>query len=188
MLNKKNILFCIVSGLIFLSGCVPQWKLIEKPELQGANATCRIDAPLGWVQLTGIDKRAFVTKEGPSLQMIEINEIEREKAFPSLKIEIKKDILISELADYFIAEYKARQKGGQVTHIRTTPAAIDNQQAFKAVFEYANHDGLIFNVITYGLMRNDIFYSLYYQAPAIYYFERDLPVFDKIVASFRFIK
>ena len=184
MVQKKQLPVCICTFLFLLSGCVPQWTVIEKPEIKLADASYTVKAPVGWKQLTGIGKKTFITNEGPALQVIEVQEVEREKAFESLKIEIKENVLISELADYFVADFKTQLSGIQVTHNKTIATTIDNKQSFKVFLEFTNSEGLVFDVIAYGLMHNDIIYTLYYQAPGIYYFERDRQLFEDVVASF----
>lgn len=187
MVQKTQIPVCIFIFILLLAGCVPQWTVIEKPEIKLANASYSIKAPVGWKQLTGIGKKMFITKEGPALQAIEVQEVERKKAFASLKIEIKENVLVSELADYFIADFKTQLSGIQVNHNKTIAATLDNKQAFKVFLEFTNPEGLFFDVIAYGLMHNDIIYTLYYQAPRIYYFERDRQIFEDVAASFTLI-
>jgi hypothetical protein len=188
MTRKRQTLVLISILFLFTAGCVPQWQLIEKPEIKLANASYSLKAPVGWKQLTGIGKTTFITNEGPSLQTIEIAETERKKAFESLKIEIKEDVLISELADYFVADFKTQSQGTQVNHTRTIAATIDSKPAFKVFFNFTNHEGLFFEAAAYGLMHNDIIYTLYYQAPRIYYFARDEQVFEDLAASFKLLE
>lgn len=174
----------LILAVLFLSGCVPTYKAIQQPELQPDNKSFKIIVPVGWVQLTNINRTTFITKEGPYLQKMVVEQVPREELFKATKIKIKKDIIVTELAEYYIAEYKKQNQRVTVTHKETLPATIDNKQGFKVIMEFSNAKGLVFDVITYGLYHQDHFYALYYQAPRLYYFNRDLPVFNAMVDSF----
>ena len=147
-------------------------------------ATYKINMPVGWIQLTGIQNRIHITKEGPSIQVIDIRQIPKENAFKSLKIKLEDEVLVSELAEYYVADYKTRNQGFQVNHLETLPIMIDKKQGFKVIFEFTNNEGLVYTVIAYGLLHKEHFYTLYFHAPKLHYFERDLPTFKTVVDSF----
>ncbi len=183
----KSLLTC-VAALLLLTGCVtPQWQLIEKPELTSAGSSYRIQGPVGWVQLTGIEKQTFITREGPTLQAIDVQQTPKDKAFENIDIKINDNILISELAQFYVAEFKAKNQALQMTRTDTIPFTIDEKQGFKVSLEFRNEEGLIFDVIACGLLFDDQFYTLVYHAPRLHYFERDLPVFNRVVESFEII-
>ncbi|MCG8634535.1 MAG: hypothetical protein MI863_11955 [Desulfobacterales bacterium] len=185
-INKLSL--ACVAVLLFLTGCViPQWKVIEKPELTSAGSSYRVQGPVGWIQLTGIEKHTFITREGPSLQAIEVQQAPMDKAFEGIDIEINDNVLISELAQFYVADFKAKNQGLQVSRTDTMPFTIDGKQGFKVTMEFRSEEGLVFDIITCGLLFGGQFYTLVYHAPRLHYFERDLPVFNRVVASFEII-
>ncbi len=188
MKTFKPVSFIIIIAVIFTTGCIPKWKAIKQSELSAKNANFRITAPMGWIQLEGLDKITFITKEGPGIQKIWIEQTHREKAFQALfsekETKLEKDVMVTELAEYYIANFKMMNQGFQVTHKETLPAVIDQKQGFKILMGYANAEGLVFDVVVYGFMHDDYVYTLFFQAPRLYYFERDLPVFESVKESF----
>lgn len=187
---KLNKLFLIPGALVLvmLTGCVvPQWKEIQKPELTASGATYKIQAPVGWVALSGMKQQTLITKEGPAVQSIKVHQTPQEKAFEYIDKKISDNILISELANFYVAEIKAANPSIQVTLKETVPHTLDGKEGFKTTLEFRNEEGLIIDVIAYGLLFNKQFYTLVYHAPRLYYFERDLPVFNRVVESFKII-
>lgn len=189
-ISKREVCLTL-AAMVFAMGCIPQWKTIEKPELTPKQANFKVTAPLGWVQLDGLEKVTFITKEGPGIQKIWIEQVHREKAFEALfkkkETKLEKDVLVTELAEYYIADFKMVSQGVQVTHKETLPALIDDKQGFKILMEYANTEGLIFEVVTYGFLHEDHLYTLTLHAPRLFFYDRDLPVFESMVDSFTLI-
>lgn len=55
---------------------------------------------------------------------------------------------------------------------------------------YAHRDknGRRFRSVQHGLLAGDVFYGIRYTAAERYYFARDLPTFERLLASFRLIR
>lgn len=181
---KNSLIVAFLSALLFLTSCIPEYKVIEKPELQPTNGAFQIKAPVGWIHLTKLETATFITKEGPYVQKIRVSQTPKKNLFRATKVKLKDDVLVTELAEYYIAEYKKTNSRVTVNHIDTLPATIDQKQGFKVVMNFINSKGLVFDVIVYGLYHKDHLYTLYYHAPRLHFFERDLHVFESVVKSF----
>ncbi|MCP3876051.1 MAG: hypothetical protein GY699_23245 [Desulfobacteraceae bacterium] len=183
--NVKLYLFGLIT--VLLVGCAPHWEKIEQPDLKSSDNSFEIKTPVGWVQLKGLEKRAFITKEGPTLQIIEVMTVAKKDAFKSLDVNMDREILISEMAEYYLADFKKKNRGFHIEHIETLPILINEKQGFKLTLEFKNRKGLLFKVIVYGLVHKDLFYTLFYRAPKLYYFDRDIDMFNQVVKSFRIL-
>ncbi len=164
-------------------GCV-YWTKIESPILVGPNNEYKLKVPKGWIHASGDKVRIVITKDSPLLQRIEIRKFSHNSAFRLIETEINQDTLVTELAEYYVANYKKLYQGFDVKHLETKPATIDGHSGFRLHMEYANQRGLIFNVVVYGFANKDGFFHLLYQAPKPHYFDKDLQTFEGIVESF----
>lgn len=160
------------------------WTLIEKPELSGPQGLYSINAPLCWVHASVKTDAIVISKDGPGLNLIEIKHYQRDKGLPLTKKKLADDLLVTEVAELFIAELKKRVGSTTFNHLSTEPADIDGKPGFKLSLEVVNTAGLKTNALVYGLVHDKNFYYLLYRAPQLYYFERDRQAFEDVVASF----
>jgi hypothetical protein len=178
----KRLLVCLLV-VLFLGGCV-YWARIESPYLAGPQNAYKLEVPVGWMHAAYIKSLMFITKDGPELQFIQVAKFTHKDAFKAIEVEISKDTLVSELAEYYVANYKKLREGLNVTHVETRPATISGHSGFRSHLEFVNARGLVFDIVVYGFANEDGFYELVYQAPRLHYFERDLPAFEALVQSF----
>jgi hypothetical protein len=170
--------------LFFLAGCAT-WTRIETPEMSGPDNRYTLEVPAGWVHAAFVKDSIIISKDGPGLNLIEVRHRKNAQAFVNTKVALAQDLLIGEVAEYFIAEYKASSAGTQVNHLSTEPAIVGGLPGFKVRLEKINANGLVFNVLAYGTKDGAYFYCLIYSAPRLYYFEKELTQFENLVASFR---
>jgi hypothetical protein len=126
-----------------------------------------------------------ISKDGPALNLIEVKHQKNAQALVKTKVALTQDMLISEVAEYFVAEYQALAAGTPVRHLSTEPATVGGLPGFKVRLDKTNANGLVFDILAYGTKDVAYFYSLLYTAPRLYYYERDLQDFEDLVASFR---
>ena len=122
---------------------------------------------------------------GPALHNILLRRVDHDKAFPAIDKKTSPELLPDELADYYLAEFKKNRDSLLVEKLELKPTELSGHQAFRLVMQTVTGTGLKVNTVTYGFSRDNGFYELSYTAPELHYFERDLPVFESLVESFK---
>lgn len=177
--------YCIIAIIMLnLTACVT-WSRIKTPQMNGPQGRYHVTVPMCWIHAAFIKDGICISKDGPSMNWIEVKHIQKNQGFPLTKVIMREDHLITEVAEYYLAELKEKYKGVTVNHLITEPARIEGRTGFKVHLELINEKGLIFDVLAYGLMDDTDFYQLLYRAPRIYYFEKEIEAFEQLVASFR---
>ena len=169
--------------LFSLAGCAT-WTRIEAPVMNGPDNRYTLEVPKGWVHAAFVKDGITISRDGPGLNVIEVKHRTGSQAFSATKVALTEDQLIGEVAEYFVAELKA-VSDSQINHLSTEPATVSGLPGFKLRLEMINPNGLAFDILAYGTRDSAFFYYLLYRAPRLYYFEKDLGQFEKLVASFR---
>ena len=185
MRKRSYLVSCMVLMLaVSFTACVT-WSRIASPVMTGPGEHYQVTVPACWIHAAFIKDGICISKDGPSLNWIEVSHIKRDPGFPLTKVKVDDDHLITEVAEYYLAELKAKFRGATVNHLLTEPANIDGRTGFKIHLEVINSNGLIFDMLAYGLMDDLNFYYLAYKAPRLHYYEKELETFEEMVATFR---
>lgn len=174
----------LVLMILTFSACVTTWTRIETPRMNGPDGQYQVTVPACWIHAAFITDGIYISKDGPALNWIEVRHIKRDQGFPLTKVKLDGDYLITEVAEYYLAELKEKYKGGTVNHLITEPAEIDGKTGLKIHLEIINSQGLEFDVLAYGMLDDLNFYHLLYKAPRLYYFEKEREAFEGLVATF----
>lgn len=182
--STRLLILSALWGVLFsLAGCAT-WTRIEAPGMQGPDNRYSLEVPVGWVHAAFVKDGIVVSKDGPGLNLIEVKHRANTQAFANTKVALTDDLLIGEVAEYFIAEFKAAAES-QINHLSTEPATVNDLPGFKVRLETIDAKGLVFDILVYGTRDDAYFYYLLYMAPRLYYFEKDLKPFEDLVASFK---
>ncbi len=183
---KQTFLLVIVSTL--LVSCGGPFTRVTKPEYANEKQGYNVNLPTGWVQYKSpqTGDALIISRDGYSLQSIQINGLTHEKAFEKIK-KISNGLMpVSDLADLEIAEFKAvNPNAASVKILENELAKVSNKNAFKLHLEYLNDKGLRLEHKVYGFATKEYYYRLSYFAPTLHYYKRDEHVFDKVVSEFR---
>ncbi len=90
-----------------------------------------------------------------------------------------------EVAELLAGEISSSEGNTGVRILENAPADVGGARGFKLVVAYKDGDGLRMKSVLYGALTERWLWSLNYTAPARVYFEKDLPTFQRVVASFR---
>ena len=104
--------------------------------------------------------------------------------FPNINKKFKATMLPSEVAELMIAELKASPSMAALTVVTNDPAEIAGKHGVQLHVRYKNPKGLQFDNVTVAFGDKSGFYVLNYRAPSLHFFNRYLPVFEKIRSSF----
>jgi len=168
--------------LFFVFSCVSAAQERSLKELPDADFS--VDIPDGWwkPEYTG---KYLLTKDGPYLQYVLIQQRPLDKAFRYTKKKIRRGMLPQEAAGIIIDELASDRYLMNVNVIENAPAAVDGQAGFRILFSYTDPKQSQFKTLYYGFIKADSFYNLRYCAAARHYFEKDIAAFDQIINSFK---
>jgi hypothetical protein len=127
----------------------------------------------------------LISRDGPALQFITLETATHEKAFEKIKEVSDGSMLPSELAELTIALIKTQQNSTSVEVVENKPIVISGNDGFRLHVSFENQKGLNYEGVIYGVADNEKVFLLSFYATQIHYFPRDLPVFEKLVSSFR---
>lgn len=184
-LIKYTVLILLIA---LLTACGGPFTRLAKSGYANTNQGYTASLPVGWVQATGPESsdKLLISKDGYSLQSIQIQALKHDKAFEKTKKTANLTMPLSDLAEQEIAEIKATNLNApSIKVLENTLTTIDNKKAFRLHYQYLNDRGLRFEQITYGLINAQFYYKLNYMAPTLHYFPRDKAIFEQTVSSFK---
>ena len=170
-----------------LCGCVSTWVAVGGNYKSGSE-NYTVELPEGWRQYTPAKDKLLITKDGFTLQRIQIMRLKIDAELPHTKKKFEKGMLPQEAAEVVIDNFRSNPKILNQNIIANTPAQIGGHPGFKIVYSYQNKSGLNKKGVFYGLLTSEWWYEIIYEAPERHYFPKDLPTFEKIKETFRLIK
>ena len=145
-----------------------------------------VEIPHGWWKPEYTSKY-LLTKDGPNLQYVLIQQRPLNKAFRYTKKKIRKGMLPQEAAGIIIDELASDRYLMNFSVIENAPATVDGHAGFKILFTYKDKKESQFKTLYYGFISGDTFYNLRYCAAARHYFEKDIASFEQIISSFKLV-
>lgn len=180
----------VVILALVLAGCQTYKRLPEaESQVTASGANYEVTVPGGWVQFSFADKgEVIITKDGLSLQHVEFRESGLDKPFQALEVKLSETVLINEVADHYIEDFKARVSGATVEKRSLAPTEIANADGFKMRLNAVTSAGLEYDILVYGLIKDKKLYTMSYQAPTLYFFDKELNEFEVMASSFQLLK
>ncbi len=171
---------------LLLGGCASVWTHVDATNAEYQSAHYRLTLPLGWVRIAA-GENLVITRDGPAIQMIAISFHPHEKAFEKLEKDSSTDLLPSELAELYVAEFKAQDPNGlpSLEILSNEPAQIAGHQGFRLHLGYTSDTGLQYQTLVTGFVNKDGLFVLRYIAPSLHFFVRDQEIFQSTVNGFR---
>ena len=174
------LLICI----LIVSGCASAAQERSLKKLPDTDFS--VDIPDGWWKPEYTSKY-LLTKDGPFLQYVLIQQRPLKKPFRYTKKKIRKGMLPQEAAGIIIDELASDRYLMNFGVIENMPATIDGHSGFKIRFTYKDKKESQFKTIYYGFISGDSFYNLRYCAADRHYFKKDLADFEHIISSFKLV-
>jgi len=168
--------------LMILAACAP-W-INAKGSYESPSRNFSIYIPEGWMRLD-TDTYLLVSKEGPFLQYVLVQDRHLDKPFRHTKKKMKTGMLPQEAAEVVIDEITADQSVLDFEILENVPATIDGQDGFRILFTYTNRDGLKLKTLYYGVLSGGRYFGIRYTAAKRHYFSKDIEAFGRILNSFR---
>jgi len=171
-----------VVGFVLIAGCAqtPQ----KAPAPTPLEPVARIHTPEGWVQERNAYHQLVASRDGYFVQTIFVAARTNPDAFPAIKKGADPGMLPSQLAELHIANLKA-SSGERLEVVENEPAEVGDLTGYRLQLRSFDGRGLEFRTIVYGAADEHYFYRLAYNAPVLYFFDRDLPAFEAMVKTFQ---
>lgn len=194
---NRSIVVVLFAAVIAGCGGTPQRPsmstLLGKPteyarEGRHTTRSFSLDLPSGWLRRPLSDDAVAASLDGFLLQTIGAERRDPAKAFPRTKRAARADALSTELAEQEIAELKAA--GPQLAALElleNEPASLGGEEGFRIVLRHRTSRGLVLQRIVQAAATKSGYYRVEYVAPALYYYARTLPDFERSVESFAFV-
>ncbi len=166
-----------------LSGCAP-WVMVEGPyrmDSQGYEA----NLPPGWRRATAVSDSLLLTRDGVSLQYIRIERVAVGNELTHTKKKFAKGMCPQDVGEVELDEVRSDQGMRNFELVENTLFQVAGLPGFKLVYSFRAVNGLRLKRVHYGVLVRDWVYRVQYQAPARYYFEKDLATFERVRESIR---
>jgi hypothetical protein len=171
--------------VISVSGCAP-WSLVGGPYVASSDRY-EVELPQNWRKQNGRADSLALTRDGMTLQRIVIGRHPVDKDVPHIKRKLTNLMLPQDAAEVVIDHLRSDAARVDVRVLENVPAQVGGAEGFKIVYAYHTRANLRQMGAWYGVLHNNSFYYLHYEAPARHYFERDRAVFEKVRESFKFL-
>jgi len=168
-----------------LSSCAP-WAQVEGPyrvDSQGYEA----NLPAGWRRATTVSDSLLLTRDGVSLQYIRIERVAVGDELTHTKKKFAKRMSPQEVGEVELEEVRSDQAVRNFELLENVLFQVAGFPGFKLVYTLKTEGGLRLKRVHYGVLVRDWVYRIQYQAPARYYFEKDLATFERVRESFRLL-
>ncbi len=199
--NCLTLATCLSMLGLLLAGCVstpvyvPATGSVSLPDhgLQvtipdGWHRLMRAAAGQGGARETAeIPEGLVLTRDGLLLQQIRAQRVAVDEKLQFTKRGFDMKLSPHEVAEVELDDHRSNPGIFNLTVEENAPATIDGRQGFRLIYTWTTKDGYRLKRIHFGFMEGKWVYRLIYQAAARHYFDRDLPVFDRLRESFRLL-
>ena len=143
--------------------------------------------PAGWRRATAVSDSLLLTRDGVSLQYIRIERVAVGDELTHTKKKFAKRMSAQGVAEVELDEVRSDQGMRNVELAENVPWQVAGLPGFKLIYTFKTENGLRLKRVHYGVLVRDRVYRVQYQAPARYYFEKDLATFERVRESLRLL-
>jgi hypothetical protein len=185
-------IFSGVVLLLLLEGCVtPAWQMAQSRYIPESKEI-QLELPSGWKQYNLLQREdptviQALTRDGFALQAIFLKKVTLEMEFKNTKKRLSQSMLPQEVAEVFFDDVRSDPSKTKQQILEQGPIKVDERSGFKILYTFQTKTGLKKQGLCYGVLNNSTFYSLIYEAPVRYYFDKDLRTFENVKGSFRIL-
>lgn len=177
----------VVGAWLVLGGCVTlPWHPTEGRYASEAENFV-VELPKGWMRLNA-DHDLLITRDGILLQHVLIERVLVDRPLKNTRKTLTRGMQPQALAEVILDNITSSEQMLDVRVQENRPVQVGPHRGFKLVYVHRNKNGLRFKSVQHGFIAGDLFYGIRYTAAERYYFAKDLPTFEHVVASFRLIR
>jgi hypothetical protein len=155
-----------------------------------------VKLPSGWVHQSTA-RSVTVSRDGFLLNSISVSRTDLDDAFEDQMKEqrvegdrkrpqIAADTPAEDLAAFYTA--KVMRVSDQSTLVSDEPALLGGRPAFRVTTELKDGRGVRIRTTCTGTAQEQGYYEVCYAAPALHYYERDLAIYEALLASFEYLE
>jgi hypothetical protein len=183
--GRRASTLCFIVSFTLMAGCAqtsPWTAPARTPTV--LEPVARIHTPEGWVQEHNAYRQLVASRDGYLVQLIYVSARTNFDAFPDINKDADPSMLPSQLAELNIANLKAGSDE-KIEVLENEPAEVGDLAGYRLQLRFFDELGLEFRALVYGAGDEHYFYRITYQAPVLYFFDRDLPAFEAMVKTFQ---
>jgi hypothetical protein len=175
----------LMIATLALAGCqTAAWTRLETPDaITVTNSKRTFVPPAGWIRWNGAPSGVVVTRDGTPIQFIRAADMTHDQAFRAIRKTSNADLLPNELAELLIATRKAMPGMSGLAVTSNEPAIFGGLDGVRLGLTYRDERGASFDHLVYAAAETEGVFMIEYHALSKHYFARDLPEFEKVVAS-----
>lgn len=179
----------LAAGLAFSAPSLAAWKaVVDGTPFVHASSGYSIQYPSGWrwIKMPFGDE-TIASLDGPGLQTISVDFRKHKKAFRALNQDSTPEMVPQELAQKLIAEATQARSLQNVEVLSDEPTTLAGRPGFRVMVTYrtpVDAGSLRYREIVVGANSPQGIFIVSYRAPVLHYFDRDVPAFEKTLASF----
>lgn len=170
--------------LLALAGC--QFWTLGGGTFTAPKNAFSVRVPAGWSYSGSLGSEFVATRDGVLLQSITIRSDKLAKALPNTERELSANLSGFELAETIAGDLRSDRNRIGLTVVANEPATLDGQSGCKLTLAFTNADQLRLTETRYCVVQQGKLWTLSFLAPHRFYYDRDLPVFEALVSTFRF--
>ena len=129
----------------------------------------------------------MLSKDGPYLEYILIQSRPLAQGFRFTRQKLDPDMLPHEAAQLITDNMRSDPMIRQWRLLASEPATVGGHAGFRLTYSYQDPNGVTTKTIYYGVILSNQFFNLRYTAAQRYYFDKELPAFNQVVDSLRFV-
>jgi hypothetical protein len=173
-----------IFGTKSLPATALRWRAGEKAFV-ARTAGFEAAVPAGWERDIREKDVLLVTRDGPSLQRIQVGSstVGRPLGIGYGPRPVSAGMTPADLADLAVEDVRATYADVHVVERGT--ATLTDREAVRVVVSYVDGEGLRRRAAFCGVLEGERAYYAVYFAPERYYFALDLPVFEEVARSVR---
>ncbi len=172
-----------VAAALLLAACAGPWK--KAPD-QLQSPQWSIASPEGWMHLS-TQESEMLSKDGAYLEYILIQAKPLAHGFRFTHQKVKANMLPHEAARLIVDNLRTDPLIRKFQLLASEPAVVDGHAAFKLIYSYWDQNDVKLKTIYYGVILPDQFFNLRYTAAQRYYFDQELPAFNKAFQSLQLV-
>jgi hypothetical protein len=178
----KNYASLLLSALT-LAGC-SHWSSLDSTYVHDQR-NIEVTFPKGWRRDATVSDATLATKDGVTLQWIRISRFKVDDDLPYTKRKLANTMLPQEVSEVAMDNLRSREGCTGFRVLENAPDSLCGLAGFRALAEWKSIDGLRMRDLVYGVMYDERYYEILYEAPLRYYFGRDSAEAVQVKSHFR---
>ncbi|BBO67593.1 hypothetical protein DSCA_15230 [Desulfosarcina alkanivorans] len=169
--------------LVLTTACAAPWRAASG---HLASPEWSVIPPQGWMHLSMADSE-IISKNGPYLEFIMVQMRPLTQRFRFTKQVLNAGMLPHEAARLITDNLESDPLIRNFRLLASEPAMVAERPGFKLIYSYRDQHGVVLKTIYYGVLLPNRFFNIRYTGAQRHYFDQELPAFNDVLHSLRFL-